>query len=481
MKKYGFTLAAAGTAFLYLAYLLARAVRIPITVDEAATCFNHVPRLVFAILTYSEDAVPNNHILNTIGVKISAGLFGMNHVSARIPSLLGGVLFVWATFGLAARISAGAWVQAFAVAALLGNPYVAEFFALSRGYGLATGLMLFAVYQAWRFLEQRRRGNLRRALAFGALSVLANFTLLNFFAPFAILLLLAVLVGKSTEAVARRKEIADILLGALILAALCYLPLQRISSTDQLRYWGTEGFWKETLVPLVASSLYFYADGAAAGLVRGIAWAVVLLSLAGWVWAAIRLFRSPRTVWNDPKIFACGLLLGTVLANLAQAFWLKTPFLNARGAIFYYPLFALQLSVLASWAWERYGKRTLLLMLPAALLLLWNAGRCANLRESNEWWFDQYTFQVLDFLKKRNQEEGSKEPFSFDSSGLLRNSYGFHIEYSGYAPWVRTAWDDRNAEFYVTHTRSEWESRQQEYDVVLDLNSGSGWYVLRRK
>ncbi|MBK7567822.1 MAG: hypothetical protein IPI31_08335 [Bacteroidetes bacterium] len=53
---------------LLTAYLVARAIILPITIDEGGTFYNAVPRSVWDIITYV-DPSPNNHILNTLLIK----------------------------------------------------------------------------------------------------------------------------------------------------------------------------------------------------------------------------------------------------------------------------------------------------------------------------------------------------------------------------------------------------------------------------
>ena len=81
-----------GITALFCLYILLRAWLLPITVDESATAINHVPRLVFDTLTYQREANPNNHILNTILIKIFTGIFGWHHLVVRIPVLMGSFL-----------------------------------------------------------------------------------------------------------------------------------------------------------------------------------------------------------------------------------------------------------------------------------------------------------------------------------------------------------------------------------------------------
>ncbi|MFN7266025.1 MAG: hypothetical protein ACK5VB_00890, partial [Bacteroidota bacterium] len=143
----------AGIAALFGVYILIRAYNLPITVDEASTAINHVPRLVVDTLFYEREANPNNHILNTLLIKITTGIFGWHHFIVRLPVLIGGALYAWAAIQLSRRISSFSPVRILALLLFFGNPYMLEFFSFARGYGLAAGLLAVSVEMACRFFD----------------------------------------------------------------------------------------------------------------------------------------------------------------------------------------------------------------------------------------------------------------------------------------------------------------------------------------
>jgi len=68
-------------------YFLAQAMRY----DEAYTFLNFVNRGLFRIFYYP---LPNNHVLHTILVRASIGIFGSHPVAIRLPAFLAGVFVV---------------------------------------------------------------------------------------------------------------------------------------------------------------------------------------------------------------------------------------------------------------------------------------------------------------------------------------------------------------------------------------------------
>jgi 4-amino-4-deoxy-L-arabinose transferase-like glycosyltransferase len=63
---------------------------VPITHDEAWTVLRYLDESAWDIMMYP-DSWPNNHILNTLLAKASAGIFGVHDWSVRLPNLL----FYW--------------------------------------------------------------------------------------------------------------------------------------------------------------------------------------------------------------------------------------------------------------------------------------------------------------------------------------------------------------------------------------------------
>ncbi|MBK8045552.1 MAG: hypothetical protein IPK21_24605 [Haliscomenobacter sp.] len=473
---------------VYVVYILLRAWLLPITHDEGATCLNHVQRSLWDILTYEKDPVPNNHILNTLGIKIFASFLGLGHFSARLPSLIGGVLYVLAAAGLSVRIGKTAFQRVFGMVLLLANPYVTEFFSLARGYGLAAGLMLAAIYFAYRYLETYRLGTLIGSMTFALLAVMANFTLLNFFAPFWAVLLI-VWISKPSR---QWFGLWPLVLFPLLLALLSYLPVTRMAATDQFRFWGVTSFYSETLIQLLRASLdnrqYLGArsDHYFAYLIAGLSVLGWLLAL--WRWGANRF----RVDASDPFTFAAMIFCGAFLTNMLQAWFLQVPFLNSRTAVFYYPLFAFQLFSGAVTLGSRLKWPSYLVLGSISSALLVNFLICANLFNTYDWGFDANTFRVLQYIREQHQEERRDTPFSLDTQWLEENSFNFHVheKHNGnYSTWVvMPSWHpDRppaadNSDFYFTHVEAEVTQLAGRYLVVWTYRDPSmTWWLMRRK
>lgn len=474
-------------ALAYLSYLVLRLVRIPMTQDEVATCYNHVPRAVWDILTYAKDAVPNNHILNTLCIKLVTGLFGMGSVSARIPVfLIGGLVYTLSALALARRIGSTDFLKVLSLIVLLGNPFMAEFFALARGYGMAIGLQMAAIYFSWRFIENGRTWELTIAVITAGLGVWASFTVLYFYLPWALLMGLYVL-QQSKDTAQWKRQLGILAIGAVLLALVCYLPVSRMHSDDQLHFWGTTGFIPETVLPLIRSSIqshpYFdqYTLEVLFGLIA--AFALVSCLLALWRW-----FKNKWKLGEDLWFFAAFLLAGTVSTNLLVVHVLDIPFLNPRTAVFYYPPFALLLLSTGIAFWKKYGKRAYWFLIPLGLFTIVNFDNNRNLKQSYEWPYDRGTIKVLDFIKAAYLAENRTEPFTLDCHWLHQNSLHFHLEFdpASYARYIRmpnhyhgNEPPRADTDFYYTENWDEIVQIADRYTPVLNIEYNR--FILMRK
>ncbi len=101
-----------------------RAATQSITHDEAYTY------LLFVSGTWSEVFsvyTANHHILHTFLVKLSIDTFGLSELTMRIPSLLGGLLYLVTSYRLVSLLFDRFGPRLLALALLTLNPYVAHF------------------------------------------------------------------------------------------------------------------------------------------------------------------------------------------------------------------------------------------------------------------------------------------------------------------------------------------------------------------
>jgi hypothetical protein len=162
------------------AYIVARAILVPLTYDEAATYFRYIDGNAGAVFDFS---VATNHFLNTLATRPSYHLFGGGPWALRLPNVLAGIGFVAGAAAIARR-ARNPVIGFSGFVLMVTNPYVLDYLALSRGYGLAVGLLTASVYCLLRWIElppDVARRWLCRSLWLAGAAVAATFTVLPAF------------------------------------------------------------------------------------------------------------------------------------------------------------------------------------------------------------------------------------------------------------------------------------------------------------
>lgn len=190
-----------------------------IRLDEATTYVWFAAKpLGGAISSYE---LPNNHLLNTVLVKLAAGVFGPEPWSLRLPNLFAGLGALALTAAVAGRWfgRAGA-VGALAFAAV--SPTVVHYSVLARGYGLMIFLCLLALWAIER--RHAARGGAGWTAAAALSSALALYAV-----PTAMLLVLPLAAYDLVFSVKRGKRAlwvwAAAWFGAAALTTSLYLPV----------------------------------------------------------------------------------------------------------------------------------------------------------------------------------------------------------------------------------------------------------------
>src|SRR5689334_9205606 len=85
-----------GSAWLAMLWLIVRACRQSITIDEADTYLSWVAPAYPTQWSVNS----NNHVLNSILMRVFTWAFGVSHLTVRAPALLGAALYIVAAYRL---------------------------------------------------------------------------------------------------------------------------------------------------------------------------------------------------------------------------------------------------------------------------------------------------------------------------------------------------------------------------------------------
>src|SRR5580704_2452365 len=130
-----------GSGVFAMCWVVARAAIQSITIDEAETYLNWVWP------AYPTHWTPhaNNHVLNSMLMRLFATIFGASPLTLRIPALLGAALYITAAYSLVRLITTRPLLQWSLFVCLVFSPFVMDYLVAARGYGMASAFLLWMI------------------------------------------------------------------------------------------------------------------------------------------------------------------------------------------------------------------------------------------------------------------------------------------------------------------------------------------------
>jgi hypothetical protein len=298
-------------------YNVHRAWSSAIVTDEAFTANAFVaPPWLDLLTTY--DA--NHHILHSFLCKLSIAAFGWNELALRLPSLLGGFVWLYLVYRLGRRLFGDSPLHLVFCAWLAFHPALLDWFSIARGYGLALTFMLAAAYELAGPLPA-----LGRASLWLGLSAAAN---LVFAVPAA-----ALVIGWTAARGAWRRSPDLAVPGAAVALVITIIPLSRAKGAnfyvgaDSLRHsidslFGVPGFEGLSALLMIAAPAVLLAAlwyGRRDETLQFFAWSLTLCILAV---AAMRIAGMPYPLGRTGVyLVALWILCLLQLASLSSVHW----------------------------------------------------------------------------------------------------------------------------------------------------------------
>ena len=242
-----------GAAAFAVVWAAVRAGVQDVTLDEAMTFTN----FVFPSPPNHWAANANNHVLNSMLMRLFVSIFGISNFTVRSGALTGAVIYICAAYGLSRLAAPAPLMQLFLFACLVFNPLVFDFLVAARGYGLAMAFLACAIWVVARAKRSELNGGpsttvgaMRLASVSIALSFVSNFSF-GFVGAAVLALLYGWAAGKADR---RARLAADAIVPGLavtvVLAGWTLLNWRK----DQLNY-GARSLW-ETVASVYQASLY---------------------------------------------------------------------------------------------------------------------------------------------------------------------------------------------------------------------------------
>jgi hypothetical protein len=425
---------------IYLAALfftnVYRAATQSITHDEALTYlwFAQYPwKYLFSVF----DA--NHHVLNTILVKISISLFGLSELTMRLPSLLGGVLYLTSVYRLCNLVFKRSFYLLLAIGLLTLNPFILDFLVAARGYGLALGFLIWSIYHIVEFLSgsatSGSKWHILKASLGLALSVSANLAFVYVCAAVALMFGLLFLLQPSPKQNLARRLVVLILgfvfPGAVTATLINIGPVSHATSDNF--YAGSA-----TLSQSVKSILYYslchgfsdrvgllcepYNQHQTAGVVFTLIIAALIAAITVFT-IVVRRLRSSASLSH--LIFLNGSFLTCLAVIVAAHLTFGVLYPRDRTGLFLLPLFAICFCLTAEYLHD-FRKKSALLLAPVHLVLLLALVQHAiqfNLEYFAIWRYDTADKQMFLVLLQQKPE---RAPIRVGVNGLFLPSIDFY-------------------------------------------------------
>ena len=203
----------------------------PVTYEEAFTYVTFATQPFGAIM--SDYSHPSNHILHTLLMKMSTGIFGVGLVPMRLPAFIAGVLTM-PLFYIFVRGMFNRYIAVMALALVASSGGLIEYSALAQGYSITWLFMVAALVLGRHFINEN---NSITAVLIGMACALGVWALPGAVVMVAMvhLWLLFSLLFKYEQSL--RSRLGNLLLSLVVfffLGLLLYMPVVLKHGLDQL-------------------------------------------------------------------------------------------------------------------------------------------------------------------------------------------------------------------------------------------------------
>lgn len=425
---------------LLITYTIIKASRLAFTHDESFSYLVHAQLPIKDILLSNGAAPANNHILNTLLIKFLSHFFGESELVLRIPSLFGHAVFLVSSLLIVKRLRNPLLI-------LLGfvllnfNPFILDFFHLSRGYGLGLGLMLASIVFFIKYIEKIKRKRLLFSIFFAYLSILANFAFLNYYVSlisgFVVIFFVQLLKKRkkgfklSFQVLSLLREIILFLLVS-ILPILTVLPsVIRLKEAGEFYFGGDNSFWRDTVGSLIECVIYdqIYPSSTVTYLKI-----ILIIAIVTAIFLVVFKFRKGILFNRYLKFFSIFLIMGvSILSTIVQHYLFDNKYLIQRTAIFYFPIFSLLVSFmfqqLLIFRCKLLNRIIYITVIFLIILFSFHLYNTINFTRTLNWYKDYDTKELIkDIIDYRDNISGEKNNITLASDWHRGPSISFYIK-----------------------------------------------------
>ena len=452
-------------AFLYTAI---RAYLLSITHDEAVTYLIYALGSFPEIFTYSLSHKSNNHLLNTILIKIFLKIFGVSEFVVRIPALLGHALYLAGIYKLL-KLFLKKYRLLLGISILIFHPFLLDFFSCARGYSLALGFLIFSLYYLFKRIKEPGSNDIKYAalsLTMLTLSMLSAPFLSVYFSILAIFILL--------------KAFFPVLLSLGILIAVYARGFFELLRAEEFYYGGVTGFWNDTVTSLIKSSLYDKGYFGL-GIIFFIKALIIILIFASLAILSFKSVTRKKFGFIDRYLFwIWTILVISSLGAVLQHKFFNIRYVIERTAIYFIPIFLIFMLIL----WEALAPIKKMPFKAAMYFIMFiflgHFITSLNFTHYHSWKYDASTKQMMQHIIDINKDKDLKPgSVSMSVDWIFEQGINFYIEKNNLT-WLRYAQrEDFNAgaDYYYFSDKGLIEKHDLKLIRCFDI---SGTYLATR-
>lgn len=435
MNKLKFSYFILGIIFFVYAFI--RVFSVGLTYDEIWTITTFVPQNTLDIITYNT-VESNNHLLNTLLIKLFF-IFSNQDYVARLPNLFIFLIYIYYSYKIT-YYNFPFLVGLCCFFVLLANPFMLEFFSLARGYGLALALLLASIHFLIYYIQGKGYKFAIISLLFGSLSVLSNFTSLNYFLAILTLINFIPYIDKKRNYLPSKLHFISVII-SFTLFIIIYLPLKKLKINGILVYGGDSNLYHDTLLSLTKYCMCEVNNMELIYIVLNSFLIVLLVTLS------ISYYRNNKFLSIKNCLFLVLLLIFIELEIQNKIF--NIPFLTDRTAFFVYPLLILLLFFSVNDVLSKLYSSIIILTIAIGFTL--NLFFSVNLYKTRMWFFDAHSEKILELLQQKSKFNTVKIDFSWPLQASLfyyniRNKYENFIIVNNMSDRIGY---NRDADYYV--------------------------------
>ncbi len=317
-------------------YVLLRAYYINPLHDELASFFHYIETGRIIGEGIVQDA--NNHLLNSYLGRLLYLLFGENFFVMRLPNVLAFGMYFWGIHHICKQVDS----KLFRVIILCGLtciPYLLDYFAYLRGYGLAIGFFIWMLIYFQKWVLQPTPVHLLLTYAFGYAAVFSNLTyLISCLFTMGLVIIIQFLRFRKFSG---REHLWYIMAhGSLLLTLVPFFWFTYLLKNGGALYYGSlNGLWEVTGKSL--SRYVFFYDA------NFLKWIFILFLIVIGVMLFIQLKkRGVLASLGQMNHIIPLFLIGNLGAILFSAFAMHVNYPEDRTGMFLIPLFLLSVMFL---------------------------------------------------------------------------------------------------------------------------------------